>query len=52
MYKIFLLFLFLTSVGLQAQSDSLVVKNDESEITIKKFDRKHLNSYKKDSEFQ
>ena len=52
MYKFFLLFLFLTSVGLQAQSDSLVVKNDESEITIKKFDRKHLNSYKKDSEFQ
>ena len=52
MHKIFLLILFITSIGLQAQSDSLVLKSDESKIQLKKFDRKHINSYKKDNDFQ
>ncbi|WP_111707451.1 DUF4129 domain-containing protein [Lutibacter citreus] len=52
MYKtiIFMLFI-LFSVGINSQSDSLVVKNDKSIIAQKKFNSKKLNEYKKDKDF-
>jgi len=52
MSRILFLFFILFLVGLFAQTDSLIVKNDRSSsIVKKKFDTKNLEKYKTDTDF-
>lgn len=52
MSRILFLFFILFSVGIFAQTDSLIVKNDRSSsIVKKKFDSKKLEEYKTDKDF-
>lgn len=52
MSRILFLFFILFSVGIFAQTDSLIVKNDRSSsIVKKKFDSKKLKEYKTDKDF-
>ncbi|VAW23813.1 FIG00652419: hypothetical protein [hydrothermal vent metagenome] len=51
MSRILFLFFIAFSVGLFAQTDSLIVKNDRSSIVKKKFDTKNLKKYKTDKDF-
>ncbi|WP_298367135.1 DUF4129 domain-containing protein [uncultured Lutibacter sp.] len=52
MYKsVILMFFLMFFVGIYAQTDSLMVKNDKSTIVQKKFDLKKLNEYKLDKDF-
>ncbi|WP_457610244.1 DUF4129 domain-containing protein [Lutibacter sp.] len=51
MNRILFLFFIAFSVGLFAQTDSLIVKNDRSSIVKKKFDTKNLKKYKTDKDF-
>ncbi|WP_456423566.1 DUF4129 domain-containing protein [Lutibacter sp.] len=52
MSKILFLFFILFSVGVFAQTDSLIVKNDRSSgVVKKKFDTKNLEKYKTNKDF-
>ncbi|MBT8317058.1 MAG: DUF4129 domain-containing protein [Lutibacter sp.] len=51
MNNILRVIIFLFSLSVYAQSDTLVVKNDNSTIVQKKFENKNLDQYKSDSDF-
>ena len=51
MNKILLVILIFFSVGVFAQTDTLVVKNDKSSIVQKKIEAKNLEHYKSDADF-
>lgn len=51
MSRILFLFFIIFSVGIFAQTDSLIVKNDRSSIVKKNFDTKNLEKYKTDKDF-
>ncbi len=52
MNKLLLLLVFFLSVGLYAQSDTLVVKKDNSILVQKKYSKETIKAYKADKDFQ